>query len=518
MPMHRIQTLPRVVLLTLLSFLGGCLLPLLPLPRALALLPGLAILPLLLGVLYWKPQQKMLTALATWTDRIGTGELTAEPPTLGGLEHIATQMTGLGRNLDKNIAGFVLAANQVCLAGGTLGACAEQAANNASNQANQTHQISSAAEQVSVAVRQIAATAEAVSSGTSAAMESARLEQQEAVEAEQAALTVLHQTEELGKSIQGLGERLTEITGIVTMIRSVASQTNLLALNAGIEAARAGVHGRGFAVVANEVKNLAAHTLEATDDIEGRIQRFQQETATTVKATGDTLSQVRTSAEGLARVGKAMNSMVNSFASAHAQVDEISHAVQEQQDAIQDLTSSIEQVAELAGDMDATARGVHEEARMLTGISDELLPMLGGFYLSAHERARQVIDKACNHAEFKSANRRDMEDALRQLAGRHDYLELLYVTDSRGRQVTSNVFGHNAVEASYGSDGYNMDWSQRRWFQEAKNQGRCTVTPFYRSAATHRFCFTVAGPIRDEGGSITGILGADIDVAALLKG
>jgi methyl-accepting chemotaxis protein len=72
-------------------------------------------------------------------------------------------------------------------------------------------------------------------------------------------------TSELEQQKDVLQDAMTQLSGIVAAIGSIASQTRLLALNAAIEAARAGEAGRGFAVVANEVKKLADDTRTATD-------------------------------------------------------------------------------------------------------------------------------------------------------------------------------------------------------------------------------------------------------------
>jgi len=66
-----------------------------------------------------------------------------------------------------------------------------------------------------------------------------------------------------------------EIRKIVGLIEQITDQTNMLALNATIEAASAGEAGKGFAVVANEVKTLAQHTAQATQQIAGRVDMIQ---------------------------------------------------------------------------------------------------------------------------------------------------------------------------------------------------------------------------------------------------
>lgn len=104
---------------------------------------------------------------------------------------------------------------------------------------------------------------------------------------------------QLGQQTHGIGDT-------VNAIRRVADQTNLLALNAAVEAARAGEAGRGFAVVAGEVRQLAANSREATENISRTIATIQTEVSALTSTMQAGLGTVH---EGVAMATKAVASM-----------------------------------------------------------------------------------------------------------------------------------------------------------------------------------------------------------------
>lgn len=172
-----------------------------------------------------------------------------------------------------------------------------------SNMSTQLQTVASGAEEMNASIREISA--------------SSRDASRTAMEAD----GVAQNTQE---TISQLNQTTQDIEKVINMVSTIASQTNLLALNATIEAARAGDAGKDFAVVAGEVKDLAAETAQATNDISQMIAQIQQKIDKAVAAI-----------EGIVKIVAEINNYQGT----------ISEAVEEQSTVTQGIAQSIAKAA-----------------------------------------------------------------------------------------------------------------------------------------------------------------------------
>jgi len=241
-----------------------------------------------------------------------------------------------------------------------------------SNLANQTTERSTA---VAAAAEEAGANVESVASATeelSASIQDIMAQIQNSAQKTQEAAQSVKNTEQTISELSTAAEKINEV---ITLITDIAEQTNLLALNATIEAARAGEAGKGFAVVASEVKNLAAQTAKATDEIAQTINTVQGKTSEAVASISEVSSIIL-----------AVNETANSITSAMDQqadaTKEISRNIQEASTGTRDVTENITSVNSTALESGQSAEEVLDVARQLAERSETMKSTIEGFLKS----------------------------------------------------------------------------------------------------------------------------------------
>ena len=128
---------------------------------------------------------------------------------------------------------------------------------------------------------------------------------------------------EVSATMNTLLEQIEEANKILQMIAGITTQTTLLALNASIEAAHAGEAGKGFAVVADEIKNLAAGTEQATQQIKDILAQLTEQADAAGRSVGSLVETNKAQAELVEKTGEA-------FARIKKDIDQVSADMAEQ--------------------------------------------------------------------------------------------------------------------------------------------------------------------------------------------
>jgi len=322
---------------------------------------------------------------------------------------------------------------------------------------------------------------------------------------------VERKAEDLAEVVRDLGSQARDVERIMEVISDIADQTNLLALNAAIEAARAGDAGRGFAVVADEVRKLAEKTMNATREVASRIEGIQNGVERTGKDMEETSRRVDQAVTLAQSSGESLREIVDLAGSTAAHIHDIAEDTRRQAETGVRINRIVRQVS---GISESSFEGAQNSSLAVDALLErvvELEAMNAVFQLIGGGSIQKIVEDMAGQAAVRSMRRDDQESAMREALKRNPSFELLYITDSRGRQTVSNIGrGPSGISADGGAVG--KDWGTRAWFRQPVDMRGTVVSEVYLSSATGENCITVSTPIRSQPGEIVGVLAADINL------
>ena len=263
---------------------------------------------------------------------------------LGGVLGQASELAGTARDLDDGA--------------GTVAAQAQDATSGTELVAGAANEASATVEQLSARAGEMAASIEEI--------------QRSATEAAAFASRAVQASRNAAGTVDALGDGAAEIGTVVRLITQIAKQTNLLALNATIEAARAGEAGRGFAVVAGEVKDLAAESARAAEDIARRIEANQEQTASAVAVIEEIAEVVR-------RIDEYQSAIATAVGQQSTTTGEMSRQINEAAASFQAIAGAVDGLAVGAEESSGVAQRLRDDAAGVASMSDRLRAQVATF-------------------------------------------------------------------------------------------------------------------------------------------
>lgn len=320
----------------------------------------------------------------------------------------------------------------------------------------------------------------------------------------------------LVSTIASLDENSKSIGSIIEGINRISDETNILSLNARIEAVRGSSDSRGFKVIAEEISTLAKQSKNATQDIRERLTTLQNGINETVNAVNMVEKNILSGEELITDAHQSLADVGNHFG--HL-TDSLSMVKESAVDQSLDVKKVSEDIVDIEQSVKAQSKGVENMlniAKSINQICDDMVVDTGIFHLSSHKRSRVFGEKMATDPAIISFNRAQQERALYSHLEKSGFIELGYITDRSGRQITSNIYSQKVLNADTLEKGYGNDWSKKEWFQRPSTSHLPFVSKVYRSSATGEFCFTVSLPLFDNH-SFCGVLAIDINFRDMLN-
>jgi len=347
------------------------------------------ILLILFGMLLIRKLSNTVALVRSKTRQVAAGDLKYEPQSkydkdeLGQILLSVDGMIGKMRELIGGIAGH---ADQVSAASGELAESSRESASASGHVAENIQLVATMVETQSTVARESNVAMEEMAIGVQKIAESTNVisdhSSRTSEMADEGADTLaklrgeMERTDgtigELSRSVAELGAKSDRIGDITEKITAIANQTGILSLNASIEAARAGEHGKGFAVVAQEIRKLAATSLESAQAIHELIGETRSEIGQASEYMKATVERSGSSSAALDEVSRGFEAIVGSVRRIARQLHDTSAVTEQMSASSEQVSAGLETSATSAVDIAGRAQNISAATEEQLALSENI--------------------------------------------------------------------------------------------------------------------------------------------------
>ncbi len=310
-----------------------------------------------------------------------------------------------------------------------------------------------------------------------------------------------------------LGTRSKEIYRVLDLITEIAQETHILSLNAAIEAAAAGADGRRFSVVAEEVRHLAQRSQESVESVRNLLDEFSSSIRATIVATEEGSKEASRVLERSRAAAVAIEDLRRASGDTSRVARQISLATQQQNAASDEVVMTLREVSLVVQRMTGGLKNLSSTADRLNTLGLEIQLLAQSFHLDSPRSLKHLVESWARKLEGLPGVA-EKEAVLEDLVHTAPFVELGYLMALDGSTLVLS-FNRDLLDErqrSLAAEVRKTDVRSRPWFKAVSRHWRTTLIPPYESMQNSEACFTVCTPLLSGDGSVTAVLGIDINV------
>lgn len=301
-----------------------------------------------------------------------------------------------------------------------------------------------------------------------------------------------------------LKESADSINTLTELIDDISSKLDIISINTSIEAARAGSAGKGFAVLAKEIRKLSTQSQNTVNNVHNIISEVITNTDSVEIALTSSRDRLNICVDQSKKVVNEFNHINNLNNSLGHETAEISRLLQSQKTSADNIQLSTRELMNHSSSTMTLMNTTKEMSHELHSTVDSVLET-AHFELDWHEKALNAVLTLCKKLRLVNS----LQDVLERSFTTHPYIELLYVMNSSGRQITPNIVNPEFADIIT-TDGEGEDRSTKAYVSKLSTAEHY-LSGIYVSSASKDLCVTVSTTTELQSGERV-IVAADINI------